>query len=98
MLDPRADGEGLGLHGDAIGTLDKTLENPWKDLYQQNHHMLLAQARAMQLCHQMLPNAKIGPAPNISCVYPASAKPEDVLAANNYAAIRSWLYLDLPRR
>jgi len=83
------------LHGDAIGTMDKNLENPWKDLYQQNHHMLLAQAKAMQLCHQMLPQAKIGPAPNISAVYPASSKPEDVLAANNYTAIRNWLYLDM---
>jgi 6-phospho-beta-glucosidase len=37
------------LHGEAIGTLDPTLENPQKDLYQQNHHMLVAQAKAMRL-------------------------------------------------
>ena len=32
---------------------------------------------------------------NISLVYPASCKPEDVLAAQNYNAIRNWLYLDM---
>ncbi|OAT71236.1 glycoside hydrolase family 1 protein [Parageobacillus thermoglucosidasius] len=82
------------LHGDAIGTIDPNLENPKKALYQQNHHMFVAQAKAMILCHKMLPDAKIGPAPNIVSIYPASSKPEDILAANNYAAIRNWLYLD----
>jgi len=83
------------LHGDAIGTKNVDAENPVKDLYQQNHHMMLAQAKAMVLCHEMLPEAKIGPAPNISAIYPASCKPEDVLAANNFSAIRNWLYLDM---
>ncbi|MGY3717891.1 glycoside hydrolase family 1 protein [Sutcliffiella cohnii] len=79
------------LHGSAI--LGR--EASKKELYQQNHHMLVAQAKAMVLCHQMLPNAKIGPAPNIAYIYPASSKPEDVLAANNFNAIRNWLYLDM---
>ncbi len=83
------------LHGDAIGTKNVDDNDPVKDLYQQNHHMLLAQAKAMILCHEMLPKAKIGPAPNISAIYPASCKPEDVLAANNFSAIRNWLYLDM---
>jgi 6-phospho-beta-glucosidase len=83
------------LHGSALGTLDPNLKNPKKELYQQNHHMLLAQARAMILCKEMLPEAKVAPAPNISCVYPASSRPEDVLAADNFNAIRNWLYLDM---
>jgi 6-phospho-beta-glucosidase len=82
------------LHGDAIGTIDPNLENPKKALYQQNHHMLVAQAKAMSLCHAIVPEAKIGPAPNIVTIYPESNKPEDVLAADTYAAIRNWLYLD----
>ncbi|OMF51098.1 MULTISPECIES: glycoside hydrolase family 1 protein [Paenibacillus] len=85
----------LILHPGSIGTLDTSLENPQKILYQQNHHMLVAQAKAMVLCHEMLPDAKIGPAPNIGVIYPASSKPEDTLAADNYAAIRNWLYLDM---
>jgi len=84
------------LHGDAIGTAaNNDNENPLQDLYQQNHHMLLAQAKAMVLCHEMLPTAKIGPAPNISAIYPASSRPEDILAASNCASIRNWLYLDM---
>src|SRR5699024_12109777 len=38
---------------------------------------------------------RIGPAPNIATIYPASSKPEDILAADTYAAIRNWLYLDV---
>jgi 6-phospho-beta-glucosidase len=57
--------------------------------------MLVAQAKAMALCHKMIPDAKIGPAPNISLVYAASCKPQDVLASQNFNAIRNWLYLDM---
>lgn len=86
----------LTLVGEVIGTASLTgVENKYKKIYQENHHMLLAQAKAMKLCHEMLPSAKIGPAPNISLVYPASCKPRDVLAAQNYNAIRNWLYLDM---
>ncbi|PSL36212.1 6-phospho-beta-glucosidase [Planomicrobium soli] len=83
------------LHPGSLGTLDETVENPKKSLYQENHHMLVAQAKVMDLCHRLLPDAKIGPAPNIGTIYPASSKPEDVLAADTYAAIRNWLYLDM---
>ena len=57
--------------------------------------MLLAQAKAMVMLHEMYPESKIGPAPNISLVYPASCKPEDQLAAQEYNAIRNWFYLDM---
>lgn len=85
----------LTLVGDVIGTSNITSDNPLKEIYQQNHHMLLAQSKAMALCHGMIPDAKIGPAPNISLVYPASSKPEDTLAAQNFNAVRNWLYLDM---
>lgn len=86
----------LTLVGDVIGTTDMTgVTNKYKKLYQENHHMLLAQAKVMHLCHEMVPGGKIGPAPNISLVYPATCKPKDILAAQNYNAIRSWLYLDM---
>lgn len=87
----------LTLAGPVIGTLTipEGTTNVLKETYQQNHHMLVAQAKAMALCHEMLPEAKIGPAPNISLVYAATCKPEDVLAAQNFNAIRNWLYLDM---
>lgn len=86
------------LHGEAIGTVAPGEPDRDRSLYQQNHHMLLAQARVMKLCHEMLPDAKIGPAPNIGLCYPASPHPEDVLAAEDYNAIRNWLYLDVAVR
>lgn len=87
----------LTLVGPVIGTLmiPKDCSNQRREIYQQNHHMLVAQAKAMSLCHEMLPHAKIGPAPNISLVYPGSCKPEDILAAQNANALRNWLYLDV---
>lgn len=65
-----------------------------KMVYQKNHHMLLAQAKAMILCHKMLPKAKIGPALNVGVVYPKSCNPKDILASQYCNAIRNWLYLD----
>ncbi|WP_137663395.1 glycoside hydrolase family 1 protein [Enterococcus hulanensis] len=82
------------LHGNVIGT-SLEQEKQWKGLYQQNHYMQIAQAKATILCHELAPNAKIGPAPNISPAYPKSCSPEDYLAAMNATAIRNWLYLDL---
>lgn len=65
-----------------------------KTLFQRNHNMLLAQAKAMILCHRMLPEAKIGPAPNIAVVYPKTNNPKDNLAAQYCNVMRNWLYLD----
>ena len=87
----------LTLVGPMIGTLHlpEGCTNVLKEIYQQNHHMLVAQAKAMALCHEMLPGAKIGPAPNIALIYPNSNKPEDTIAAQNMNAVRNWLYLDM---
>lgn len=79
------------LHGNAIGGGGAGQ----RDLYQQNHHMLIAQAKTMKLLHEMVPTAKIGPAPNISAVYPKTCNPKDIIAAQNFTAIRNWLYLDM---
>lgn len=79
------------LHGSAVGTGIRSL----KELYQENHHMLLAQARVMNHYHANYKNGKIGPAPNIAAIYPYSPKPEDVEAADTFESIRNWLYLDM---
>ncbi|MFT3877480.1 MAG: glycoside hydrolase family 1 protein [Propioniciclava sp.] len=63
-------------------------------LYQANHHMLVAQSAVMALCHQVLPEAKIGPAPNIGLAMPLNGTPEDVLCAQYSNALDLWLYLD----
>ena len=46
----------------------------------------------------MWPDAKIGPAPNVTAVYPETCDPADVIAAENWEAIRCWLYLDVAAR
>lgn len=86
------------LHGEAVGNTGKSGAAGKKALYQQNHHMFLAQARAMALCHGMLPEAKIGPAPNIVAIYPATCAPADVVTADDWDAVRNLLYLDLAVR
>lgn len=64
-----------------------------KERYQANHHMLIAQAKAMIRCHEMC-QAWIAPAPNITCVYPLTSAPLDTLAAMDYDQLRNRLYLD----
>lgn len=81
------------VHAGAVGVGKRSLTK--KETYQQNHHMLLAQAKVMKLCHAMLKDSKIGPAPNITAIYPKTCKPEDVIAANNWESLRCWLYLDV---
>ena len=79
------------IYGSVIGTTSKETNHL---LYQSNHFMLVAQAKVFKLCHDLLPQAKIGPAPNISATYPATSKPEDNLASLYINAVRNWLYLD----
>lgn len=82
----------LALAGSVI--FDKK-EETLKDKYLANHHMLVAQAKVIELCHSMCPHAKIGSDPNIAYVYPATCNPNDVIAAQKFNAIRNWLYLDV---
>lgn len=81
------------LYGEAIGTIKPGM--PKSAVYQANHHMMLAQARANQLCHELVPDGLVGPAPNIALCYPETCNPEDILAADDFNAIRNWLYLDM---
>lgn len=61
--------------------------------YQMNHHMFLATAKAIEACHELLPLAKIGPAVSYVPIYPASPKPEDVLAARQNHDLRNHYLL-----
>lgn len=87
----------LIMHAIRFGTLKKE-EASYKNRYEMNHIMCLAQAKAAKSCREMIPNAKVGLALSYRTAYPASCKPEDVLAAENYRAMRNWLYLDLAYR
>jgi 6-phospho-beta-glucosidase len=82
------------LYGTHLDILDGPLNRDVSP-YQKNHHMLLAQARAMTRLHETVPGAKVGPAPNIAYVYPETCNPLDVIAASDFNAVRNWLYLDV---
>lgn len=64
------------------------------DLYTQAHIQNVAQAKAIHLCHELCPDAKIGPAPNITTSYPKTCNPVDYLAALNMDDLRNNFYLD----
>ncbi|MEH0740378.1 family 1 glycosylhydrolase [Vibrio cholerae] len=59
-------------------------------IYQAIHHQLVANAKAVQLCHDIIPDAKIGNMLLGAINYPYTCNPDDVLAAmdeNN-----KWLF------
>ncbi|UTM60329.1 6-phospho-beta-glucosidase [Photobacterium sp. CCB-ST2H9] len=59
-------------------------------IYQAIHHQLVASAKAVSLCHEIIPDAKIGNMLLGAVNYPYTCSPDDVLAAmheNN-----KWLF------
>lgn len=81
----------MALAGSVIGTSQKSM----REKFQENHHMLVAQALVTKHYHEHGYPGKIGPAPNIASVYAASDRPADQLAALNMSALRNWLFLDV---
>ena len=63
-------------------------------LYNGGHHQLVAMAKAIHLCHEICPDAKIGPAPNIDTAYAATCNPKDYLAAMNMDDLRNNMWID----
>lgn len=49
-------------------------------IYQAIHHQLVASSQAVKLCHQIIPDAKIGNMLLGAVAYPLTPKPEDVWA------------------
>ena len=49
--------------------------------YQAQHHMFVASSRAIQIGHEIMPNAMFGAMFALSEIYPASCRPMDVFAA-----------------
>ncbi|MET3558143.1 6-phospho-beta-glucosidase [Streptococcus rupicaprae] len=62
--------------------------------FQAVHHLFIASARAVQLCHDLIPDAKIGNMVMYAPSYAMTAKPEDVLA-NIYYKRQVEFYLDV---
>lgn len=66
-----------------------------KETWQVEHHLTLAYARCVNACHEIDPDAKIGP--NCACMvgYPASCNPKDVRGALKEMYMTNWAYLDI---
>lgn len=61
---------------------------------QTAHYQLVAESKVIGICRQMWPDAMIGPTVNIPPAYPASAKPEDTVAAMDSNVLYIYYYLD----
>ncbi len=61
------------------------------------HHMFIASALAVKMCHEMIPGAKVGAMFASSPCYPLTCKPEDVFMQLQ-ARRRTWLYADVMMR
>ena len=59
-----------------------------------SYHMLLGHGRAVKACHEMIPDAKIGIALNLSDCKPATDRPEDAEAAYRADGYRNRWFLD----
>ncbi|WP_068502991.1 glycoside hydrolase family 1 protein [Paenibacillus kribbensis] len=57
------------------GILYKENENRMQAIYQASHHMFVANARAIKLCRQIIPDAKIGCMMSLSNIYPNNCDP-----------------------
>jgi Beta-glucosidase/6-phospho-beta-glucosidase/beta-galactosidase len=66
-----------------------------KRMYAANHIVNLANAEAINLFHKMVPNGKIGPSFGYGPMYPLTADPNDVLAAENGEAFNNDWWLDV---
>ncbi len=81
------------------GGFVKDMRDPdrWQDIYQASHHMFVASARANALCHEIIPDAKIGMMLAGMQSYPETCKPEDVYATLKHKR-QSLFYADVMMR
>ncbi len=68
-----------------------------QEIYQANHHQFVANALANKLCHEIIPQAKIGCMLSLSTVYPATCHPDDVFGTYQLRR-RSLFYADVMMR
>lgn len=82
------------LYPDLIGGVPEGVAvEAWR--FQVSRIMALANAKVITLCHEILPQAKIGPCIGYAVAYAATCAPQDVLAAMNEDEFRTFYPLDL---
>ena len=66
-----------------------------KETWQTEHHLTIAYALCVNACHEIDPEAKIGPNTACAVIYPASCNPKDVREAQRRMYMMNWAYLDI---
>jgi 6-phospho-beta-glucosidase len=72
----------MSLHSPFTG-VGLAQDSTKQQIYQAIHHQLVASARAVKACHQIIPGAKIGNMLLGAIAYPLTPKPDDVMAAHH---------------
>lgn len=67
----------------SAGIIPDKSDNLLQDEYQALHNQFVASAMVTKLAHEMIPGSQVGCMLTKLTTYPATAKPEDVLAAEN---------------
>lgn len=65
----------------AAGIIFEEGEDRYTSIYNAVHHVLVASAWAVKICHEIDPDAQIGCMLNAGIYYPMTCNPKDVLAA-----------------
>ncbi len=78
----------LAVNPALMGIEEKDMSKAFALCAKGYYHMFLANAKAVQLCHRMLPDAKIGPAVSYPTIFSMTPRSEDQLAADN-----AWKYM-----
>lgn len=68
--------------------------NKMQTIFQANHHMFVANALAIKLCHELIPDAQIGAMLSLSNVYPNNCDPMAVFETQDLRR-RSLFYSDV---
>lgn len=66
-------------------------------IYQASHNMFVANAKAVELCHKMIPDARIGGMYSLSNIYPNTCDPQAVFETQDVRR-RSLFYPDVMLR
>lgn len=86
-----------GIHPIAIhtGLTFKEGDDRYHKVYQALHHQFVATAKAIALCHKIIPDAKIGGMVAHIPSYPRTCSPEDVFLNMQAERKRSLFFLDV---
>jgi 6-phospho-beta-glucosidase len=80
--------------GYVVGIIYKENEDCMEAIYQVSHHMFVANALAVKLCREIIPDAKIGGMFSLSNIYPDNCDPVAVFETQDVRR-RSLFFADV---